>query len=115
MTCAGDNWPKKKEAAMTTLRQLRHMLISLLLCLAVLVLSSRPAGAVFVPFDFGNWQYEAPVGVTITETPGRVGKTFCLTLTTTFDDLNPKVITLRTIPMHNEVKRFFMFDMYITN
>ena len=85
---------------MTTLRQLRHILISLLLCLAVLVLSGRPAGAVFVPFDFGNWQYEAPADVTITETPGRVNKTFGLTLTTTFTDLNPKVITLQTSPMH---------------
>jgi len=100
---------------MTTRQQLCQVLIPLPLCLAVLVLSARPAGATFVPFDLGNWQYEAPAGTTITETPGRVTKTFGLTLTTTFTDLNEKVITFRTTPGHDEDERFFMFDMNISN
>lgn len=92
---------------MTTRRPLCYVMISLPLCLAVLVLSARPAGAVFVPFDTGNWRCEAPAGVTISETPGRVTKTFGLTLTATFTDLNEKVITFGTTPPHEEDERFW--------
>lgn len=88
-----------------------------LLFLALLFLSAPEAKAVFLPIAAGDpdWQYEAPAGTTITGTPGRVNKTYGLTLTTTFIDTNPKVITIRTTPGHEEDERFFMFAFNIAN
>ncbi|MBI4358097.1 MAG: PEP-CTERM sorting domain-containing protein, partial [Candidatus Omnitrophica bacterium] len=90
---------------------------SFLVGVILLFLSAPDAKAVFLPIAAGDtdWQYEAPAGTTITGTPGRVNKTYGLTLTTTFTDANPKVITLRTTPGHEEDERFFMFAMNITN
>lgn len=100
---------------MTNLTPCGHAHKNFLLCLALLGAWAGPAGAAFVPFDFGNWQYDAPAGVAITETPGRVTKTFGLTLTTSFTDANEKVVTFRTTPGHDEDERFFMFNFNITN
>ena len=105
----------RKPSSVATLSTYYRGMRALLSGCAVFVFFAGPAAAVPVPFDFGNWTYDAPAGTTITETPGRVAKTFGLTLTTSFADANEKVITFKTSGMHLEDERFFMFNMNIKN